>query len=70
MATAYVSFFESGRAIVTQENKPMVIFNRAPGLCAQIEDQGFNVEEVQKLMNDAAAKHNGICWHLMPETAA
>lgn len=67
---AYVSFFESGRAIVSQENKPMVIFNRVPGLCAQIEDQGFDVEEVQKLMNDAAAKHNGICWYLMPETAA
>lgn len=70
MAAAYVSIFESGRVIVTHGSRPVLIFQNAPGLCAEMEAQGFDVEEVQELINEAAAKRNGISWDLMPETAA
>lgn len=68
MAAVHLSFFESGRAILTQGDR-LLIFNNAPGLCAEMEAQGFDVEEVQELINEAAAKHNGISWDLVPETA-
>lgn len=62
----YVSFFESGRVIVTQKDEPILIFENKPGLVEEIESQGFDIEEIQYLMNQAGEKHNGISWNLMP----
>lgn len=63
---AYVSFFESGRVVVTQKDKPILVFKNEVGLVAEIESKGFDIEEIQYLMNLAGEKHNGISWDLMP----
>lgn len=63
---AYVSFFESGRVVVSQYGKPILIFKNKFGLVAEIESHGFDIDEVQAAMNIAAEKHNGISWDLMP----
>lgn len=63
---AHVSFFESGRAIVTQAGKPILIFKNQPGLVEEIEACGFDIYEIQTAMNLAAEKHNGISWDLVP----
>ena len=64
--TAYLSFFESGRAILSQKDKPMLIFQNQPGLVAEIESYGFDIVDVQAAMNLAAEKNNGISWDLIP----
>ena len=66
MKNTYISFFESGRVIVSQPNKPILVFNNQPGLVAEIESHGFDIDEVQDAMNLAAEKHNGISWDLIP----
>ena len=64
--TAYLSFFESGRAILSQQDKPMLIFHNKSGLVAEIESYGFDIDDVQAAMNLAAEKNNGISWDLIP----
>ena len=57
---------KSGRVIVTQENKQMLIFKNKPGLVAEIDSHGFDIDEIQAAMNLSAEKHNGISWDLIP----
>ena len=66
MANTYISFFESGRVVISQSGKPILVFKNQPGLVAEIEANGFDIDEVQEAMNLAAEKHNGISWDLIP----
>lgn len=66
MENTYVSFFESGRVVVTQPDKPILVFKNQPGLVAEIESYGFDIDDVQAAMNLAAEKNNGISWDLIP----
>lgn len=63
---AYVSFFESGRVIVSQKDKPVLVFKNQVGLMSEIKSKGFDAIEIVKLMNSASEKHDGIAWDLMP----
>ena len=66
MIKTYISFFESGRVIVKQKKKPLLIFKNQAGLVAEIESHGFDIDEVQEAMNAAAEKNDGISWDLIP----
>ena len=57
---------KSGRVIVPQENKQMLIFKSKAGLGAVIESHGFDIDEIQAAMNLSAEKHKGISWDLIP----
>ena len=50
MENTYVSFFESGRVVVTQPDKPILVFKNQSGLVAEIESFGFDADEVSKAM--------------------
>lgn len=57
-----LSFFGSGRAILTQPGKKMLIFKSGAGVTKSIQDAGFDVDEVQAAVNLAGSLHNGISW--------
>lgn len=66
MENTYVSFFESGRVVVTQPDKPILVFKNQSGLVAEIESFGFDADEVSKAMGAAGEMHDGIAWDLIP----